>query len=132
MARRLLRLIAVLDDEGAITDLVADAARDFENQNKRLLKKGNPPLPDSQLAEVARVLSVTPMRLGVLDAADNWVVESMKDVARMPSDSEWDRLQQSPLDGQIGMSFALQWRYNFGRVFGAVEEGAAVPEAEVP
>lgn len=23
------------------------------------------------------------------------------------------------LDGRIGMSFALQWRYNFGRVFGA-------------
>jgi hypothetical protein len=53
----------------------------------------------------------------VVDAVDNWVVEVYKDVARLPNENEWERLLTSPLDGQIGMSFALQWRYNFGRIF---------------
>ena len=32
-------------------------------------------------------------------------------------------LVNGPLDGEIGMSFALQWRYNFGRIFNGVEGG---------
>ena len=55
--------------------------------------------------------------LGIVDAADNWVVENYKDVARLPNENEWTRLLASSLDGRIGMSFALQWRYNFGRIF---------------
>jgi hypothetical protein len=51
-------------------------------------------------------------------AADNWVIETQKDLARFPNSNEWARILTSPLDGQIGMSPALQWRYNFSRVFG--------------
>lgn len=50
--------------------------------------------------------------------ADHWVVEVQKDLTRAPNDNEWQRLLSSPLDGAIGMSFALQWRYNFGKLFG--------------
>ena len=35
----------------------------------------------------------------------------------MPNDNEWVRFLKSPLDGKIGMSFALQWRYSFGSFF---------------
>jgi hypothetical protein len=55
--------------------------------------------------------------MGVIDAVDNWVVEEQGDVARLPSGDEWSRLKKSPLNGKIGMSFALQWRYNFGSLF---------------
>jgi hypothetical protein len=58
------------------------------------------------------------LHLGVIDACDNWVVEVHKDFGRMPNDNEWQRLANGPLDGTIGMSFALQWRYNFGPLFG--------------
>ena len=58
-----------------------------------------------------------PITLGIIDAADNWVVENYKDFARLPNENEWRRLLTSPLNGQIGMSFAFQWRYNFSRVF---------------
>lgn len=34
------------------------------------------------------------------------------------NDDEWNRFLASPLDGKIGMSLALQWRYNFGSLFG--------------
>jgi hypothetical protein len=61
---------------------------------------------------------VQPLELGVIDAADNWVAAVQKDLGRFPNDNEWNRLITSPLDGAIGMSFALQWRYNFGRLFG--------------
>jgi hypothetical protein len=60
-------------------------------------------------------------RLGVIDAADNWVIETQKDLARFPNSNEWARILTSPLDGQIGMSPALQWRYNFSRVFGVTQ-----------
>lgn len=46
-------------------------------------------------------------------------MEVRKDTARAPNDNEWGRLLASPLDGLIGMSLALQWRYNFGPLFGA-------------
>lgn len=47
------------------------------------------------------------------------VIERLREMARAPSENEWNRLLASPLDGKIGMSFALQWRYNFCRIFGA-------------
>jgi len=53
---------------------------------------------------------------------DNWVVENYKDAARAPNDDEWKRFLASPLDGMIGMSLALQWRYNFGPLFGVEED----------
>jgi len=54
---------------------------------------------------------------------NNWVVSTLKDASRAPSETEWNMLVNGPLDGEIGMSFALQWRYNFGRIFNGVEGG---------
>jgi hypothetical protein len=60
--------------------------------------------------------------VGVIDATENWVVDARKDTARAPNENEWQRLLASPLDGQIGMSLALQWRYNFGPLFGVEDD----------
>ena len=76
----------------------------------------------SDLHALHAVLDVRPLHLGVLDAADNWVVQVQKDLGRVPNENEWQRLLASPLDGLIGMSFALQWRYNFGRLFGSADD----------
>jgi DNA (cytosine-5)-methyltransferase 1 len=46
---------------------------------------------------------------------------SASSLGRLPNDNEWQRFLTSPLDGLIGMSFALQWRYDFGKLFGAGE-----------
>jgi hypothetical protein len=53
----------------------------------------------------------------IINACNDWVVEYHKDFARLPNDNEWQRFLKSPLDGKIGMSFALQWRFNFGNLF---------------
>jgi hypothetical protein len=73
------------------------------------------------LEALKKVLQVTPLHVGVIDALENWVVEVRKDSARSASEDEWKRFLKSPLDGRIGMSLALQWRYNFGPLFGVPE-----------
>ena len=55
----------------------------------------------------------------IINCCNDWVIDNHKDFARMPNDNEWARFLKSPLNGKIGMSFALQWRYNFGHLFKA-------------
>lgn len=121
-AKQLLKMVDALDDDNRIAELIEQAERDYHVQNARRAERLSDIIPDSDLASVKAVLDVTPRKLGVLDAADNWVTEVQKDAGRYPNDNEWNRLVSSPLNGKIGMSFALQWRYNFGRLFGAKDE----------
>ena len=55
------------------------------------------------------------LRFGRGQTLPHWY-EQLNDQQTLPN-NEWNRLLVSPLNGQIGMSFALQWRYNFARVF---------------
>ncbi len=117
-AKWLMQLLSRIQDDDLIRSAIAGVEADFARRNADLAKKDKPLLPDSDLEAVTRVLSITPLHLGVIGAADNWVVEVQKDMGRLPNDNEWQRLLASPLDGRIGISPALQWRYNFGKVFG--------------
>ena len=116
--KRLVKLVEIMRDDATVREEVAAAQKDFQRQNVRKARKGTPPIPESEASALSGVLSIAPLYVGVIDACDNWVVEVHKDFARMPNDNEWQRLVNGPLDGAIGMSFALQWRYNFGRLFG--------------
>lgn len=126
-AKRLLTLIDHLRDEDQIRSQIKKAEKDFETANKKRLKAGKIPLPEADLEALRTILSVQPLHYGVIDAADNWIVDVVKDAARAPNPNEWKRLRAGPLDGLIGMSLALQWRYNFGRLFG-VQTGEEEPE----
>jgi hypothetical protein len=122
-AKQLLRFIAALHTQASIPDLIAQARGDFEKQNRARLKKDRPPIPDTDIEAICNIEKVTPVELGVIDAADNWVVEIQGELARVPNENEWNRFLAGPLDGKIGMSYALQWRYNFGRLFGEADAG---------
>jgi hypothetical protein len=74
-------------------------------------------LPEEALKSIKAIEKVSPLYLGVIQAADDWIIDTHKEFARIPNDNEWNRYLSSPLDGMIGMSFALQWRYNFSSVF---------------
>jgi hypothetical protein len=128
-AKQILRLIKALPDEQLVKELISESERSFIQYNDRQVAKNKEPLPDDIIAPIRRILGVTPIALGVVDAADNWVVETHKEVARMPTDGEWHRLISGPLDGRIGMSFALQWRYSFGQLF---REGTQEEDYEDP
>ena len=121
-AKRLLYLVDNLRDDAQIRAIIAKAETDFTKTNKTRLKKDKLPIADADLDALKGILAVTPLHLGIVDAADNWVVEVRKDTGRAANDNEWQRLLTGPLDGLIGMSLALQWRYNFGPLFGAGDD----------
>ncbi len=114
----ILRMIDVLQSEDEVRRLLDEARRDFASRNKKAATRDKPLIPDSDLEAIERIGTISPYYIGVIESADNWIIEILKDAARSPSSDEWNRLKSGPLDGQIGMSFALQWRYNFGRLFG--------------
>lgn len=120
--RRLLELVDHINESTEIFDArLAIIEKDFNKQNKMRLKKDNELIPEADLIALQKIFSATPRSLGVTNQLDNWVTEFLKDASRAPNDNEWQRLLESPLEGKIGMSFALQWRYNFGKLFGAEE-----------
>lgn len=94
------------------------ATKDFNRQNTVRQKKDRELLPQDDLSALLAIKTITPNFYGVLEQLENWIVENTKDAGRFPNDNEWGRLLTSPLNGKIGMSFALQWRFNFGRLFG--------------
>jgi hypothetical protein len=117
-AKQLLRIVDTLDDDAGIVKEIGRATLEFPIQNARRERRSDIPLLESELEAIRQIAEISPLQAGVIDAADNWVAETQKDAGRLPNENEWQRLRDGPLDGKIGMSFALQWRYNFGRVFG--------------
>ena len=116
-AKHLLRIIGAMQEADRIQRLVLEAEMDFRKKNDQRARKDKEAIPDHEVESLLSIAEAQPITLGIIDAADNWVVENYKDFARLPNENEWGRLLASPLNGQIGMSFALQWRYNFARIF---------------
>ena len=53
--------------------------------------------------------------LAVIDATVEAYEEEMADKGKieLPKDAEWEAFKNSPLNGKISISFALQWRYQY-------------------
>ena len=118
-ARKLLDLLDGMDRPADQFNLTLPRIeKDYAKQNKLRLSKGSELIPESDLNPLRQVFPITRDSLSLTRQLDDWVTEFLKDASRVPNDNEWERLLSSPLDGKIGMSFALQWRYNFGRIFG--------------
>jgi hypothetical protein len=122
LGRRLVSVVDHMDDAAGVRNLIAVAEQDFERTNAKRGRKGKELIPDASLDALHGVLAARPLLVAVADAADNWVTENFKEVGRPPNENEWHRLVSGPLDGRIGMSPALQWRYNFGPLFGEPDE----------
>jgi hypothetical protein len=120
-AKYLIKMLTHIDDEAEITSLIKLAEHEFNRQNTIRNSRSAELLPEDDLLAIQKIKTILPLKLGVIDAADNWVNETQQEAGRYPNENEWQRLINGPLDGRIGMSFALQWRYNFGRVFGVTE-----------
>lgn len=121
-AKHLVKIVANMRDEKKVHELIAAAEKDFKTQNAKKAERPEDIIPESDLVALQRITTIQPLHLGVIDAADSWVTEVQMDLGRFPNENEWSRLLESPLNGKIGMSFALQWRYNFGRLFGVKAE----------
>lgn len=121
--KTLLKLLDHMDKPAdQFNTALAQIEKDFSKQNKNRFNKGRELIPDADLQALQKVFPMARENLGLTHQLDNWVTEFLKDAYRAPSENEWQRLRNGPLDGQIGMSFALQWRYNFGQLFGKIDD----------
>ncbi|MDA0738203.1 MAG: hypothetical protein O2999_04300 [Nitrospirae bacterium] len=116
-AKSLLNLLSGKTDDAFIEKSIDKLAVAFEKTNAKREKEGKELISQSSLDRLQAILGLSPRWMGIVNAADTWVIETQKDAGRYPNDSEWERFLRSPLDGLIGMSLALQWRYNFGPLF---------------
>tara|TARA_Y100001933_G_C18992753_1_gene561261 strand:+ start:1339 stop:2331 length:993 start_codon:yes stop_codon:yes gene_type:complete len=115
------QLLSLLDalalGEKALDNELEKIEKSFASKTKSDLLKGLTPLDAKEIECFRRIKSSSPKIDAIINACNDWVIDTHKDFGRMPNDNEWQRFLSSPLDGKIGMSFALQWRYNFGHVF---------------
>jgi len=116
-AKALLNILAGDLDDEAIDKRVNLQISSFSKTNEKKVKEGKDLLPHDCLERFNAIKMASPRWISAVNAADNWVIETQKDFARYPNETEWERFLRGNLDGQIGMSFALQWRYNFGPLF---------------
>jgi hypothetical protein len=113
----LLQLIDSLKRPQDMLEILQDAIAKFDGNNK----KSKVPLALDEKTFLEDLRESRPLDTAVIDAADNWVLSKWQDAARVPNPNEWERLQRSRLAGKLGVSFALQWRYNFGVYFCGLE-----------
>lgn len=118
-AKQLLGMVSNLQaDDEWFDNAIHQAQLEHAKKNREREKKNKDLLPEDDLLALQSISRVTPRYIGIIDQLENWLTETLKDASRSPNDNEWSRLLNCDLDGKIGMSFALQWRYNFGRLFG--------------
>ena len=87
---------------------------DFNRKNNANLKSGKDLIPAECLQHLqAAIKSPT----DVILQAEGWVARTLNENWHSPSNAVWRRILTQRLEGKIGMSFALQWRYNFGPIF---------------
>lgn len=117
-AKALLKLVNILyDGDQVINEEIEALATHFHKKVKSDIKRNKEPIAKSELEAILRIKDSNTKVPTIINACSDWVIDNHKDFARLPNDNEWQRFLRSPLDGKIGMSFALQWRYNFGSLF---------------
>jgi len=131
LAVQLLKCVECFESPASIDGILDKAAKDFESRNKERLENGEVPMSEDDLAELQKLSATKPLTLGIIDAFDRWVTRTFQEAGRLPNGNEWERLRNGPLDGKIGISPALQWRYNFGALFREKSLSAAIDLAEV-
>ncbi|MCC8027631.1 MAG: hypothetical protein LIP16_20295 [Clostridium sp.] len=117
-ANRILKLInTIIIEKNSLNTELIKIQKEFAACNKAKMKKGGALIPQEALDRLLSIKTITPVNHAIITVAENWVISALKDNGRYPNENEWNRFLTSPLDGKIGMSFALQWRYNFRSLF---------------
>jgi hypothetical protein len=117
-AKSLLQLVDILfESDAAINKKIDLIERHFKKKFESDTKKGIEPLSKDQLERIKQIGASNSKVHSIVNACSDWVIDNHRDFARLPNDNEWNRFLRSPLNGKIGLSFALQWRYNFSCLF---------------
>ncbi|MCI0748147.1 MAG: hypothetical protein L0Y58_22300 [Verrucomicrobia subdivision 3 bacterium] len=127
LCARLLDLMSQIDKPDRLPSILDVMIKSIEKTSA----KRRMPLPLQDKALLEELGKRKPIDRAIIDAADDWVTAHWREAARVPNENEWVRLQKAPLDGKLGVSFALQWRYNFGVFFNGLLKKQNLKEAGV-
>ena len=120
-AKALLNLVDILySGDISINEKINELESHFNKKVSADLKKGIEPISIEEFKKIEVIKESNTKVSAIINACSDWVIDNHKDFARLPNDNEWQRFLRSPLDGKIGLSFALQWRYNFGNLFNSL------------
>lgn len=114
-ASRLLEMIqnCVIGDRKLTAELQR-IKRDFDQKNMKNMREGKELIP---IEHFSHIEAAATSQTDVILQAEGWVSRTLNENWHSPSQTVWQRILTQPLEGKIGMSFALQWRYNFASVF---------------
>lgn len=87
---------------------------DFDKKNKKCIDNDQDAMPAECLERMAKACS---NENEIILQAEGWVSRTLNENWHSPSRTVWNRILTQKLEGKIGMSFALQWRYNFRPIF---------------
>lgn len=113
-ATQLLELLRGIVADENLAGSFERISKDYERRNWQNAMKGRDLIPVEQLERLRQASS---SRENAVLQAEGWVLRTLNENWHSPSQSVWERICTQPLEGKIGMSFALQWRYNFGAIF---------------
>ena len=116
-AKMLLALLNGKKEDNSLDKAIEVQYKKLTKKLTKNKKRDNDLIYHDCFVVLDQIRQITPRLNGIINASDNWVIEVQKDFGRYPNENEWERFLRSPLDGVIGMSYALQWRYNFGSLF---------------
>jgi len=118
LAKSLLSLVRILfEGDEVINSKIDEIKISFDNKLKADSEKGVTPISIEEYNKIHLIKESNTKVASIINACHDWVLSNHKDFARFPNSNEWQRFLNSPLDGQLTLSFALQWRYNFGSLF---------------
>lgn len=118
LCKELLKIAKLINqDELQINKQVNAALIKYDKDSQKKISKDEEPIP-LDYREVLELIQISNLKIDIIvNKLDAWVIDNWGDSAKLPSQNEWNRYLTSNLNGKIGMSFALQWRYNFGKIF---------------
>ena len=73
-AKHLLRIIGAMQEADRIQRLVLEAEIDFRKKNDQRARKDKDAIPEHEIESLLSIAEAQPITLGIIDAADNWVV----------------------------------------------------------
>ena len=114
-ASKLLEMIQniVIEQKNGTEEFIR-IKKDFEKRNAKNNSEGKELIP---VECISNIQIASESSENAILQAENWVSRTLNENWHSPSHSVWQRILSQPLEGRIGMSFALQWRYNFGPIF---------------
>lgn len=117
LGKELLKAVKYIGCDKEIKESVEKSIAKYHGDNKSKFSRHLEPVSCEYLEILEKILKTNTPRDLLVKETNAWVINNLGESAQIPNDNEWVRFQNSPLNGKIGMSFALQWRYNFSKIF---------------